>query len=118
MVEGTAMKTECYPISLLPGLSRLFLDFAERRDALTPFFPASAYSTEWMTIRPVLSPAGRETLCNLLEEQNRSFGAADAVFENIARLRTRCAERAVRRIQSSSSGSLATPGPGTISAPR
>jgi bacillithiol biosynthesis cysteine-adding enzyme BshC len=88
MVEGTAMKTECYPITLLPGLSRLFLDFAERRDALTPFYPASAYSTEWMTIRPVVPPAGRETLCNLLEQQNRSFGAADAVFENIARLRS------------------------------
>ncbi len=88
MVEGAAMKTECYPISLLPGLSRLFLDFAERREALTPFYPASAYSTEWMAVRPVLSPAGRETLCNLLEQQNRSFGAADAVFENIARLRS------------------------------
>ena len=88
MVEGAAMKTECYPISLLPGLSRLFLDFAERRDALTPFYPASAYSTEWMTIGPVLPLAGRETLCNLLEQQNRSFGAADAVLENIARLRS------------------------------
>jgi bacillithiol synthase len=88
MVEGAAMKTECYPISLLPGLSRLFLDFAERRDALIPFYPASAYSTEWMTTRPVLPPAGRETLCNLLEQQNRSFGASDAVFENIARLRS------------------------------
>ena len=82
------MKTECYPISMLPGLSRLFLDFAERRDALTPFYPASAYSTEWMTIRPALPPAGRETLCHLLEQQNRTFGAADAVFENIARLRS------------------------------
>jgi bacillithiol biosynthesis cysteine-adding enzyme BshC len=40
-----------------------------------------------MTIRPVLAPAGRETLCDLLEQQNRSFGAADPVFENIARLR-------------------------------
>lgn len=88
MGAGAAMKTECYPISLLPGLSRLFLDFAERRDALTPFYPASAYSTEWMTIRPVLPPAGRETLCHLLEQQNRGFGAADAVFENIARLRS------------------------------
>jgi bacillithiol biosynthesis cysteine-adding enzyme BshC len=87
MVEGTAMKTECYPISLLPGLSRLFLDYAERREALTPFYPASAYATEWMTTRPVLPPAGRETLCDLLEQQNRSFGAVDAVFENIARLR-------------------------------
>src|SRR5258708_9469038 len=88
MVEGAAMKIACYAISLLPGLSRLFLDFAERRDALTPFYPASAYSTEWITIRPVLPPAGRETLCNLLEQQNRSFGAADAVLENIARLRS------------------------------
>lgn len=88
MVEGAAMKTECYPISLLPGLSRLFLDFAERREALTPFYPASAYSTEWMTSRPVLPSAGRESLCNLLEQQSRSFGAADAVFENIARLRS------------------------------
>ncbi len=88
MVEGAAMKTECYPISLLPGLSRLFLDFAERRDALTPFYPESAYSTEWMTVHPVLPPAGRETLCHLLEQQNRSFGAADAAFENIARLRS------------------------------
>jgi bacillithiol biosynthesis cysteine-adding enzyme BshC len=87
MVEGTAMKTECYPIAMLPGLSRLFLDFAERREALSPFYPASAYSTEWMTTRPVLPPAGRETLCDLLEQQNRSFGAADAVFQNIARLR-------------------------------
>jgi bacillithiol biosynthesis cysteine-adding enzyme BshC len=87
MVEDTAMKTECYPIAMLPGLSRLFLDFAERREALSPFYPASAYSTEWMTTRPVLPSAGRETLCDLLEQQNRSFGAADAVFENIARLR-------------------------------
>ena len=88
MGEGAAMKTECYPISILPGLTRLFLDFTERRDALTPFYPASAYSTEWMTTRPPLTPAGRETLCHLLEQQNRSFGAADAVFENIARLRS------------------------------
>jgi bacillithiol biosynthesis cysteine-adding enzyme BshC len=88
MVEGTAMKTECYPISLLPGLSRLFLDFAERRDALTPFYPASAYSTGWVTTRPALPPSGRETLCDLLEQQNRSSGASDAVFENIARLRS------------------------------
>src|SRR3984957_9867079 len=87
MDEGSAVKTECYPISILPGLSRLFLDFAERRDPLTPFFPASAYSTGWMTTPPVLAPAHRATLCDLLEQQNRGFGATDPVFENIARLR-------------------------------
>jgi bacillithiol synthase len=85
--EETAVKTECYPIALLPGLSRLFLDFAERREALAPFYPASAYSTQWMTAPPVLSVAHRATLCDLLEQQNGSFGASDPVFQNIARLR-------------------------------
>jgi bacillithiol synthase len=86
--EETAVKTECYPISLLPGLSRLFLDFAERREALSPFYPASAYSTQWMASPPVISANHRASLCDLLEQQNRSFGASDAVFQNIARLRS------------------------------
>ena len=81
------LKTECYPIALLPGLSKLFLDFAERRDTMTPFYSGSAYSAEWMTAPPVLPAAHRSTLCDLLEQQSRSFGAGDAVFENIARLR-------------------------------
>jgi bacillithiol biosynthesis cysteine-adding enzyme BshC len=85
--QEMAVKTECYPIGLLPGLSRLFLDFAERREALTPFYPASAYSTQWMTAPAVLSAAHRSTLCDLLEQQNRTFGASDEVFKNIARLR-------------------------------
>jgi bacillithiol biosynthesis cysteine-adding enzyme BshC len=85
--QETVVKTECYPISLLPGLSRLFLDFAERREALTPFYPASAYSTQWMAAPPVLPAAHRATLCDLLEQQNRSFGASDKVLQNIARLR-------------------------------
>ena len=81
------VKTECYPIALLPGLSRLFLDFAERREPLTPFYPSSAYSTQWMTTPAVLPPSQRETLCDLLEQQNRSFAAADPALQNIARLR-------------------------------
>src|ERR1700728_2621754 len=40
-----------------------------------------------MTTPAVLPPVHRETLCNLLEQQNRSFGAADPVFQNIERLR-------------------------------
>ncbi len=85
--EGTALKTECYPIAILPGLSRLFLDFAERREPLTPFFPASAYATGWMAGAAPLPAAHRATLCHLLEQQNRSIGASEAVFANIERLR-------------------------------
>jgi bacillithiol biosynthesis cysteine-adding enzyme BshC len=85
--EGTAVQTECYPISLLPGLSKLFLDFAERREPITPFYPASAYSSEWMTKPPVLPAAHRAALCDLLERQNRSFGASEPALKNIERLR-------------------------------
>jgi bacillithiol biosynthesis cysteine-adding enzyme BshC len=81
------LKTECYPIGMLPDLSRLFLDFAERHETLAPFYRASAYSTEWMTSAAVLPPAHRENLADLLEEQNRSFDASNPALENIARLR-------------------------------
>jgi bacillithiol biosynthesis cysteine-adding enzyme BshC len=87
MDEGPAINTECYPISVLPGLTRLFLDFVDRREALEPFYPASAYATGWMAKSPVLAPAHRAAVCDLLEQQNRSYGASDAVFQNIARLR-------------------------------
>ena len=85
--EETAVRTECYPIALLPGLSRLFLDFTERHEALAPFYPASAYSTQWMAAPPILPAAHRASLCDLLEQQNRNFGASDAALQNIARLR-------------------------------
>src|ERR1700761_5972616 len=81
------LKTECYPVGMLPDLSRLFLDFAERHETLAPFYGASAYSTEWMTSASVLPLEHREKLAELLEEQNRSFGASSAALQNIARVR-------------------------------
>ena len=87
MDEGAAEKTECYPVSLLPGQSRLFLDYAERREPIAPFYTASAYSTQWMSAPPSLPPTSRVTLCDLLQEQNEAYGASAAVLRNIARLR-------------------------------
>ena len=81
------MKTECYPISILPHLSRLFLDFTEHREPLAPFYPLSAYSNRWMEASAIVPPDRRQSLCNLLEAQNRGFGADGAVLENISRLR-------------------------------
>jgi bacillithiol synthase len=86
-MAGEEVKSECYPIAILPGLSPLFLAFVDSHEPLTPFFPTSAYSTAWMARSPVLPAAQRETLCDLLERQNRDFGAAQPAFENIARLR-------------------------------
>ena len=69
-------------------MSRLFLDFAERQEPLSPFYPSSAYATDWMTAPGRLSSAHRASLCDLLDEENAGFGAPDAkIQENLKRLR-------------------------------
>ena len=79
------MHTECYPISILPRLSRLFLDFAESREPLPPFYPSSPYSQNWTA--PSQEPALRARVADLLEAQNRGFGAGPEALANINRLR-------------------------------
>jgi bacillithiol biosynthesis cysteine-adding enzyme BshC len=78
---------ECYPISILPHSSRLFLDYAEHREPLLPFFPSSAYSNGWMLHRSPISEASRGAIAAILESQDREFGAGEKVFANIAALR-------------------------------
>jgi uncharacterized protein YllA (UPF0747 family) len=82
-----AQAMECYPISILPHSSRLFLDYAEHREPLLPFFPSSAYSNGWMLHRSPISEVAREQTAAILERQNRDFGAGEKVFANIAALR-------------------------------
>jgi bacillithiol biosynthesis cysteine-adding enzyme BshC len=82
-----AQAAECYPISILPHSSRLFLDYAEQREPLLPFFPSSPYSNGWMLHRSPISAASRETLSGILEAQNREFGSGERVLANIAALR-------------------------------
>lgn len=72
---------------MLPGLSRLFLDFTGRHDPLAPFYPASPYSADWMGTSPALSANHREALCNQLEAWNREIGAGKPASENLAKLR-------------------------------
>ena len=79
------MQTECYPISILPRLSRLFLDYAESREPLAPFYPFSPYSTQWTA--PTQDSAIRAAIADLLDEQNRAFNASPATLANIVRLR-------------------------------
>ena len=82
-----AQAIECYPISILPHSSKLFLDYAEKREALLPFFHSSPYSTGWMLHRTSITQEGREAVAGILERQNREFGAGDKVFANIEALR-------------------------------
>jgi bacillithiol biosynthesis cysteine-adding enzyme BshC len=80
------VETNCYPITILPHLSRLFTDFAQGETALQPFFPVSPSSENWPS-RTINFSGDRNALANLLEAQNQSWGASPATLENIARLR-------------------------------
>jgi bacillithiol biosynthesis cysteine-adding enzyme BshC len=79
------LHTECYPISILPRLSKLFVDYAASHEPLAPFYKAAPYGQVWA--KPETGAGRFAKLANLLEEQNRGFGAGAATFANIERLR-------------------------------
>ena len=78
------LHTECYPISTLPRLSRLFLDYAASREPLAPFYAASPYAPVVATTH---DGAQNAAIADLLEAQNRNFGAGEAALKHIAKLR-------------------------------
>ncbi len=86
------MSTECYPITVLPHLSRLFREFTEMRAApadapVRGFYSASPFDDRWKQgTSPRLQP-DRGTMVDLLAAQNRSWNASDPVFQNLEKLR-------------------------------
>jgi bacillithiol synthase len=81
------VQPNCSPITILPRLSRLFVDYAESREPLRPFFATSPLDGHWANAIQEPKGADRERIAQLLTEQNRNFGAGEAVFQNIERLR-------------------------------
>lgn len=80
------MHAECFPVTVLPHLSRLFSDYAQSHIRL-PFYRQSPYSQEWASQPGQVDPAVRAAIADLLAAQNRSFGAGEKTFANIDRLR-------------------------------
>lgn len=87
------LQTDCFPISTLPRLNRLFLDYAASREPLKPFYAAGPYGPVTASSQGGFgSGSGRNAgphaaIANLLEEQNRAMGAGEATLKNIAGLR-------------------------------
>ena len=81
------MEPECYPSSILPGSSRLFLDYTESAEPLAPFYSTAAVGKGWMSARRELSAEHRTRLADLLATQNESFGGGAIPAKNIERLR-------------------------------
>jgi len=81
------VKVDCFPISMLPRQSRLFLDYASSHEPLSPFFVATPWSQSWANAVPAQDPAHRSVLANRLLEQNQSWNAGEKALANIERLR-------------------------------
>jgi bacillithiol biosynthesis cysteine-adding enzyme BshC len=86
------VKVDCYPISLLPLQSRIFLDYTSSHEPLAPFFTSTPWSTDWERSIPAQGNTHRNALADLLVEQNSAWfsgsaAAPDKTLANIERLR-------------------------------
>ncbi len=82
------MPSECYPMSILPHVTRLYCEYlAMESDAgpVSSWYAVPPASTAWMG--PDVSVAHTGPLADLLMAQNHTFEAAPAVFANIELLR-------------------------------
>jgi bacillithiol synthase len=90
-VPGLRVNSHCFPFRQVPHTTRLFLDYLEHVPAVEPFYPRSAKFLEWAQQEPsrVNYPAGRRNqVADILERQNKSFGASAKTLENISAFRS------------------------------
>ncbi len=82
------MKTECYPVSILPHQTRLFLDYVEGREPLLPFYPVAPFAggLSWSDSQSKRTLADRGAAAQLLRNQPGNFNQAPATLENLKRL--------------------------------
>ena len=81
------MEPECYPSSIMPHSSRLFLDYTESAEPLAPFYSTAASGKGWISQGRRLSAEHRARLADLLTAQNATFGGGELTARNIDRLR-------------------------------
>ena len=86
-------ETHCYPITVLPHTAALFRDYTDVRAAkdsaaLRRWYPADPFTLDWARHSPVLEAGHRGRLADALRGQVERFGAGEAAFANIERLRS------------------------------
>jgi bacillithiol biosynthesis cysteine-adding enzyme BshC len=84
------MKTQCLPFQQIPHSTRLFLDYLSYTPSVRGMYPRSPIFPEWLkdeSQRVVYDGARRGKVCEILERQNRAWGASPKTLANIDRLR-------------------------------
>jgi len=83
------VKTECMPFTAIPHNSRLFLDFLFQYDKVASFYQHRPHSQAVLEhARTLQFPAERRAkVADVLEKQNRRWGASDAAMASIEKFR-------------------------------
>jgi len=84
------MRAQCLPFTQIPHSTRLFLDYLSYTPSVRGFYPRSPNFSEWVkdeSQRVVYDAARRGKVSEILERQNRVWGASSKTLGNIERLR-------------------------------
>jgi bacillithiol synthase len=84
------MKSQCLPFQQIPHTTRLFLDYLSYTPSIRGFYSRSPIFSEWVkdeSQRVVYAAARRGKVSEILERQNRAWGASAKTLANIERLR-------------------------------
>lgn len=84
------MKAQCLPFTQIPHTTRLFLDYLSYAPAVCGWYPRSPVFSEWVKKEAplVVYDGGRRSkVSEILERQNRGWGASGKTLANIERLR-------------------------------
>ena len=82
------MSAECYPITTLPHVSKLYREYLAMGEAESPvrkWYGAAPLGQAWM--KPVAPSSHADALADALDRQSREFGAGEKTLANIAKLR-------------------------------
>jgi bacillithiol biosynthesis cysteine-adding enzyme BshC len=80
---------DCIPFSSIPHTTKLFTDYLLQAPGIRKFYPHRSDGSDIASLVSVV-PSGTEThrrVADVLERQNRAWGASDTVLRNIQRLR-------------------------------
>lgn len=84
------MKAHCLPFSQIPHTTELFSDFLAYSPKVQPFYPHSPLFHEWVkdeASKIGYDAARRARVTEILERQNRDWGASGQTLKNLERLR-------------------------------
>ena len=84
------MKAQCVPQNQIPHTTRLFSDFLACSPSVRQFYPRSPHFGDWFRAEATqirYDVDRRRQVADILERQNRNWGASPKTLHNIARLR-------------------------------